>query len=213
MTTRRVPTVKAPALAQVPEAYESTPFNRIVNTLRLYFNQLDSAFGVLFGTRGGKILNNPYGAASNSATQTLPAANTPYVVLLNTADFSNGVTLAANRLTVSQDGIYNCQFSLQFENTTAQIVDVWVWLRKNGADLAGTASTWAVVSSHGGTNGYALGACNFFISLAANDYIELAVAADAVGVNIEAYPSATVPFTRPSIPSSVVTLSFVSALT
>jgi len=213
MTTRRVPLVKSPALAQVPDEYESTPFNRIVNTLRLYFNQVDAAFSTLLGTRGGRILNNPYGAFSNSATQSLAAASTPYVVVLNTTDYGNGVTLASNKMTVAQDGIYNCQFSLQFENTTAQIIDAWVWIRKNGADVAGTASTWAVVASHGGTNGYAIGACNFFVNLVANDYIELIVAADATGLNIEAYTNATLPFVRPSVPSSVVTLSFVSAPT
>ena len=179
--------------------------------LRLYFNQLDNTNSSLLGTRGGRYLNNPYGSFSNTATQPVTAANTPYVVALNTADAANGVSLAANKMTVEQTGVYNCQFSLQFENTTASIVDVWVWLRKNGVDVPGTASTWAITSSHGGTNGYMIGACNFFVSMTADDYLELAVAADGTGVNIEAYAASASPFTRPSIPSSVVTLSFVSA--
>lgn len=182
--------------------------------LRQYFVELDNAFRQLLGVRGGKFLNNPYGAFSNSASQTTAVINTPYVVVLNTSDYANGVTLASNKMTVSQAGIYNVQFSLQFENTdTGHADEVWVWLRKNGTNIAGTASTWSVPASHGGINGYQLGVANFYVSLAANDYIELVYASDALTVQIEAYTSSTSPFTRPSVPSSVVTVSFVSALT
>lgn len=178
--------------------------------LSLYFRQLDTANAALLGRYGGKYLNIPHGAFSNNATQTITAANTPYVVVLNTTDTAIGMTLSSNQITVQQAGVYNVQFSLQFENTTVSIVDTWVWIRKNGVDVPGTASTWAVTASHGGTNGYALGVCNFFVSMTANDYIEVVCAADATGINIEAYASSVSPFTRPSIPSSVVTVSFVS---
>lgn len=212
MTTKN--RLTAPVAPRMPNAvgqYDRRFMDEYSRVLGLYFRQLDATNQAVFGDGGGKYLSNPYGAFQNTATQALTSANTPYVVVLDTTDAAYGVTLGSNRITVSQDGVYNCQFSLQFENTTTSIVDTWVWLRKNGTDISGTASTWAVVSSHGGTNGYAIGACNFFVSLAAGDYIELVVAADATGVNIEAYTASTSPFTRPSVPSSVVTLSFVSA--
>ena len=205
-----IPTV-APRLPITRDEYDRRDFDEHNRVLALYFAQNDNVSQGLLGVGGGKYLSSVYGSFQNTATQTLAAANTPYVVVLNTTDFAYGVTLGSNRLTVAQDGVYNCQFSLQFENTTTGIIDTFVWLRKNGVDISGTASTWAVVSSHGGTNGYAIGACNFFVSLAAGDYIELVVAADATGCNIEAYASSTSPFTRPSVPSSVVTLAFVSA--
>lgn len=175
-----------------------------------WFSDLYNTVKTLIGTSGGSLLSTTYGAFSNTATQSLAAANTAYVVTLNTTDAANGMSLASNKITVNTAGVYNLQFSLQFENTNPSIADVWVWVRKNGTNVAGTASTWAVVSSHGGTNGYAIGACNFFVSSAAGDYFELMVAADATGVNLEAYASSASPFSRPSIPSSVVTLAFVS---
>lgn len=208
-----LPTFKSPALQKSPKEYAANLFDRLNMVLRLYFTQIDNAFEQLLGVRGGRFINNPYGAFHNNANQTAAAINTPYVVALNTSDFSNGVTLASNKLTVEQSGIYNVQFSLQFENTDTHADEVWVWLRVNGVDQTETASVWAVPSSHGGINGYAIGACNFYVTCAANAYIELVWAVNSTTIQLEAYTSSTSPFTRPSIPSSVVTVSFVSALT
>lgn len=175
-----------------------------------WFSLLYNLISALFDPDGGgAVLNFPAGAFSNPATQTLAAANTPYVCVLTVQD-AGSMTLAANKMYIRRDGVYNCQFSLQFENSATSITEVWVWLRKNGVDVAGTASTWSVTSKHGAVNGYMVGACNFFVNAVAGDYFELIVAAGATGINLEAYPSSTSPFTRPSIPSTVVTFAFVS---
>ena len=211
MTRPLIPTV-APRLPAARGEYDQSAENEYTRVLYLYFSQLDNITQGLLGRQGGKYLNNPYGAFQNDNTQALTSVNTPYVVVLGTTDYANGVSLASNRITVAQSGIYNVQFSLQFENTHTSIVNTWVWLRKNGVDVTGTASTWAVVSAHGGIHGYAIGACNFYLDMAAGDYLELVVAADDVGINLEAYTAATSPFVRPSVPSSVVTVSFVSTV-
>lgn len=200
----------SPRLPSAVDEYDRRFMDEYSRVLGLYFRQLDATNSALLGRQGGKYLNTPHGAFSNSGTQSLTAGNTPYVVTLNTSDFALGMSLATNKITVNQAGIYNVQFSLQFENTNVAIATTWAWLRKNGADIAGTASTWDIHGTHAGSNGYVLGVCNFFVELAANDYIELAVAGSTTGINIEAYASSTSPFTRPAIPSSVVTVSFVS---
>jgi hypothetical protein len=201
----------APRLPLAGADYNEREINEFKRVLDLYFRQLDNLTQGLLSPGGGKYLSNVYGAFQNSATQALTAANTPYVVQFDTTDYANGTSLAANKVTVAQDGIYNCQFSLQFENTTTHITEVAVWLRKNGTDIAGTASQWSVTAAHGAINGYSLGACNFFVSLASGDYIELVAAANDTGLNIEAYAASASPFVRPSVPSSVLTLAFVSA--
>jgi hypothetical protein len=211
MTRPLIPTV-APRLPTARGEYDRSAADEYTRVLYLYFSHLDNITQGLLGRQGGKYLNNPYGAFQNNVTQAITLANTPYDVVLNTTDYANGVSLASNRITVAQSGIYNVQFSLQFENTQTNIVNTWIWLRKNGVDVPGTASTWAVVSTHGGIHGYVIGACNFYLDMAAGDYLELVVAADDVGVNIEAYSAATSPFVRPSVPSSVVTVSFVSTM-
>lgn len=203
--------VAPPRLPIAKEEYNERDQNEFKRVLDLYFTQISAMLQGLVSPGGGKYLSSVYGAFSNNVTQAVTAANTPYVVVLNTTDAANGVSLASNKMTVAQDGVYNVQFSLQFENTTTQITEVTVWLRKNGTDVPGTASEWAVTGSHGAINGYMLGACNFFVTMAANDYLELVIAADATGLNIEAYAASSSPFVRPSIPSSVVTLAFVSA--
>lgn len=201
-----------PRLPSSPEVMDRRFTDEYSRILRIYFNQLDAVNQGLLGTQGGRYLDNPYGAFSSNATQALTVANTPYVVAFNTTDHANGTSLTGNKVYVDQVGLYNVQFSLQFENTAAQITEVWVWLRKNGTDIPGTASIWAVTSTHGGVNGYMIGVCNFFAALNAGDYIELVAAANATGLNIEAYTNSTSPFTRPAIPASVLTVSFVSAV-
>lgn len=156
-----------------------------------------------------------YGSFSNTANQYASANNTPTVVALNTTDVANNTSLASNKITISTTGKYNIQFSLQFANTHSQAHNVWVWLRKNGTDLAGTGSKYDCPSTHGSSDGYLIAVANFFVSATAGDYFELVFAADQVyivspaqaGVYIEAYAASTSPFTMPAIPSSVVTVS------
>lgn len=212
MATPKLRPIAAPTIPLVPREYAGPVFDAIHRALRVYFNQIDNAVRGLVGTRGGQYLDNPYGAFSSATTQSTAVADTPYVVALSSADYSNGVTLSSNKMTVEQSGIYNLQFSLQIENTASQAHSIWVWIRKNGVDIDGTGSTWDVPSTHGSSNGYVVPAANFYISLTANDYVELVYAASSITVSIEAYASSTSPFTRPAIPASVVTVSFVSAL-
>lgn len=199
-----------PRLPSATPEYDRRFMDEYSRVLNLYFRQLDAANSGLLGRQGGKFLNTPHGAFSNTASQTLTAADTAYVVTLNTADFALGMSLATNRITVQQTGIYNVQFSLQFENTNVAIATVWAWLRKNGTDIANTGSKWDIHGTHAGSDGYVLAVCNFFVELTANDYLEVAVAGNNTGINIEAYASSASPFVRPAIPSSVVTVSFVS---
>jgi len=154
----------------------------------------------------------PRGAFQNDADQTFGASNTPTVVAFSTVDSAYGFSLASNKVTITNAGTYNVQFSLQFANMDSQIHEVTVWLRKNGTDITGTGSKYAVVSSHGGVDGYLIAVANFFIDVAASDYIELVVSTTSTQVYLERYTASTSPFTRPSIPSSVITFTLVSPL-
>ena len=157
----------------------------------------------------------PYGAFQDSSNQ-FTTANTPTVVLFNTTDFENGVYLSSNKIYARNAGVYNYQFSLQFSNTDSQIQEVEVWLRKNGTNIAGTSSKYAVPNKHGSIDGYLIAVANFFVDLAAGDYLELVwattLAANSggtvTGVYMEAYASSTSPYTRPSVPSAVATLQY-----
>ena len=183
------------------------------NALRLFFNRLVNVITQLMGTQGGQYINNAYGAFQNNANVTLAAANTATLVPINFTDFANGMSYAAgDGIHVSVSGLYNYQFSIQFANPDTAIHTAEVWLRKNTTDIPGTASKFDIPSKHGIVDGYLIGACNFYVDLLAGEYVELWWACGSTLVYMEAYPAQTTPFARPSVPSVVATLTFVSAL-
>lgn len=151
-----------------------------------------------------------YGAWHSTATQTA-SVNTATAMTFNTTDYTNGCSLVSGtQLKASNAGLYNIQFSAQLTSTDASIHDVSIWLRKNGTDVAATNSMVSVPNSHGGVNGHALPAWNFFIQLAANDYVELMWSTDSANISIEATGTQTSP-TRPATPSIIATMDRVHA--
>lgn len=204
--------VIAPRLPAAPMQYDARYQEQYSNVLRLYFNQNDDLTGTLVGDLGGRFINNPYGAVQRTTNKTF-TANTATLVTFDQSDYLNGVTNnTLNGLHVEQAGIYNYQFSVQFANPDTQIHNVYIWLRVNGVDVAGTGSKFDVPAKHGTSDGYLIAACNFYVRMNANDYVEMWSASDSSLVIMEAYAAQTSPFAMPSIPSVVATLSFVSAL-
>jgi hypothetical protein len=198
----------APALP-LPSAKDYP--NELNNVLRLYFNQLSTRLQALSGASGGEYIQTVYGAFENTATQTL-AANTATAMVWNQTDYANGITLSSSsRLNVTATGIYNLQFSTQFQNADNQLHDANIWLRVNGSDIAGSTGLASIPNSHGGTPGHAIVGWNFFLSLIKNDYVELYCSVDSTQVTIQSYAAGITP-TRPSTASNVVTLTFVSAV-
>lgn len=161
-------------------------------------------------------LSHTYGAFSNNADQNLAAASTAYTVVFNTTDLSSNISRASNQFTISTAGTYNIQFSLQLANTDSQAHSAEIWLALNGTDVAGTGSKYDVPSSHGSSDGYLIAVANFLVTVTAGQYIELKIAANQVengvtdGIYIEAYAAQTTPYVRPSIPSSVITITQVA---
>lgn len=152
----------------------------------------------------------PFGAFQDSTDQSAASTTTAYAIGLNTTDYSNGITVSnTSRINFKNSGTYNIQFSIQFANDDSQIQDVDVWFRKNGTDVAGSNSKFSVPNSHGGTDGHLIAALNYFIQLAANDYVEIMWSTTSTLVTIEQLPAQTSP-TRPATPSVIVTANCVS---
>ena len=197
-----------PSLGFPPEAYERRHLNENYSALNGYFRRLTTVLGSLFGPRGGKFMNNPYGAFQSTVDQTAAAANTAYAMTLNTIDYANGVSVASNsRITVVDAGIWNLQWSGQFENTDSQDHDVRVWLKINGTVVTGSTGFFAIPSKHGSVDGHTLVGWNYFLSLNASDYVELWWETDSTQVSIQAYAASG---NYPSTASVIATMSFVS---
>jgi hypothetical protein len=204
---------KAPNLPVGPMQYEQRYQNQLLADLRRYFNTLDNALGLLIGTGtgGGKYIRFPYGAFESTVNQTV-TANTATLMTLNQTDFANDVSLeTSSKITVVNSGIYNLQWSGQFQNTDTQLHDASIWLRINGSDLAGSTGLVSIPNKHGGVDGHTIVGWNYFLQLNANDYVELWWSATNALVTLEAYAAGTAP-TRPTTASVIATLSFVSAL-
>ena len=210
---QQISTPAQPNLGTPAPAYDQGFFGTSFGGLNVYFTKLTAVFATILGPRGGKYINNPYGAFQDSTDQTAANTTTAYAITFDTTDFSNGVTLSnSSRLNVSQSGIYNLQFSIQFTNTTNASQDVDVWFRKNGTNIDKSNSRFGFAPKKGvGDPYHIVAALNFFVSLSANDYVEIMWRPTDVGVSIEHYAASSSP-TRPAVPSVIATLSFVSNL-
>jgi len=209
-TSNRLINPSPPSLPLGTDKYERRYQDQFTNILRLYFNQIQNALTEITGNAGGKYLAFPYGAFSSDQDQTA-TANTATLMTFNTTDFSNEVRIANSEITVANAGIYNLQFSAQFRNTDTAFQDVYIWLKQNGADITGSTGFVSIPNRHAGTDGHAIVGWNYFLTMNANDHVEIYWSVPNVAVTIQHLAASGTP-TKPSTQSVVATLSFVSAL-
>jgi hypothetical protein len=207
---------KAPNLPNAPmEGYSPGYFDQYSNVLRLYFNQIDN-LGSLIAGQGGALLSNPYGAFSSYASQTT-TANTATLMTLDTTDFSNGVSISSSKITVVNPGIYNLQFSAQVQNLNNAPQDIFIWLRQgndggSSADITGsTGKVGLPARKNPGDPFHDIKGWNYFLSMNADDYVQIYWSTTSADVSIQTYAASGSP-TKPSTASVVATLSFVSRL-
>ena len=202
-----------PALPVAPAEYARMYQDQLNNILRLYFNKLSSAISALLDQSGAKYLSMPCGNFFSNTTTTL-SANVVTTLTLNNTDANATIdtTLSNGSVQVTYPGIYNYQFSAQFENSDSQAHDVEVWVRVDGVDVYESATQLTIPDKHGSRNGAAVAAWNFFLTAQANSVFDLVVAANHADIRVAALPAATTPFVRPSIPSLITTVTFVSRL-
>ena len=119
-----------------------------------------------------------------------------------------------SRIRVSQDGLYNVQFSAQFINTTNDVQEIDIWFRKNGTDIPGSNSEFGIKARKStGSASRLIAAMNFILELAENDYFEMMWRVPDSGVSLEQFPAVTASSTTPAIPATpsiIVTVSFMS---
>ena len=207
VTTNRYRRVVAPRLPSAPGAYDAQYQEQFMNILRLYFNQLDNLLGVVLGGNGGRFIQFPYGAFHDTTTQSAAATGTAYAVTFNSTSLSNGVAIGSptSKITVTNAGIYNFQFSLQLDKSSGATGHTYIWARINGVDVAASASEVSVQ----GTSAENIAAWNFVLSMQAGDYFELMWSVDDNNIQIKAVAAAA---PVPAIPSAILTVTFVSVL-
>ena len=201
-------TPSAPNLPFATVQYDRQYLDQFNNILRLYFNQLDSAFTTLFSVAGGSLLNFPTGSFYLTTQQTIPFINTAYAIPFNNTAISNQVSIGSptSRIVVDVAGYYNFQFSAQLAKTAGSTMSAWVWPRVNGVDIADSNTKLQLTGS---SSSEMVAAWNFVLPMNAGDYFELYWAADHVGVILKAEVANSF---SPAIPPVILTATFVSAL-
>lgn len=141
-----------------------------------------------------------YGSFDSTVTQSIAATSTAQAITLNTTLSSNGITLSSgSRLTAAQSGFYSVSVSLQLTSKSSSAKTVYVWLRKNGTDVAD--STRAFTSDI--NNGYTPLSITYPISLAASDYVEWYWASDSTDVDLSTVAASAFAPRAPSVIISV----------
>lgn len=123
-----------------------------------------------------------FGAFAKTDSATLATTNTATAITLNTTISSNGVSLSGTQVQVSQSGLYSFSVSFQLSSTNSSIKDVYLWFRKNGADLANTT----IIHSLESGTAKSVQSRTLNVSMNAGDYIELYWASPDTGVSLSA---------------------------
>lgn len=210
---QQVSTPAQPNLGLPTPVYDQGFMSSSFGGMNVYFAKLTAIFAAILGPRGAKFINAAYGAFMDLTDQVAANTTTAYAITFNTTDLSNGVTLSnSSRLNVAQAGIYNLQFSIQLTNSTNASQDVDIWFRKNGTNIDKSNSRFGFSPRKSlGDPFHIVAALNFFVKLAADDYIEIMWRPSDVGVQIEHYAASSSP-TRPVVPSVIATITYVSNL-
>jgi len=160
-------------------------------------------------TGGGGVYGNTatgsYGSFYDTTTQTNPVANVIRSMSFNSTDITNGVSISGSvspyntYIKTENAGVYDIQFSAQLEKTsTGNTSTTFIWLRKNGIDLAETNTALELSQ-----NGKGVAAWNWFVNAAANDYFQIMWAADRTDLQL----TATTPVIGPAVPSIIATVN------
>jgi hypothetical protein len=212
---------KAPNLPIAPVVYDSRQQSLFSNALRLYFSQIDNDWQAILGTDGLKYIQAPHIAASDSVSQYALGNNIPTLVGFNTLESVSGFTLdPTGYATAENDGVYKIDYSLQLANTDNASHDVFVWLQTNGTEVPGSASRFTVPArKSAGNPSFMLAYSSVEFEISKGDEIRLwwatekvATSGGTVGIYMPALPAQVSPYARPSNPSAVGSINFVSRL-
>ena len=154
--------------------------------------------------------STPYGAFQDTVSHTV-TANTANAMTFNTTDYSSNVSMvSSSRITVAYSGLYNLQFSTQFQNNDSAPQDVSIWLKINGVDVSGSTGLLGLPARKSAGDPYHdIKGWNFFVRLTAGQYVEIWWSTTHAAVTIQAYAAGTSP-TRPSTASNVATMTYVA---
>ncbi len=145
-----------------------------------------------------------WGAFWSDQDQTNAGTTSVNYITVNNSDPNNNqiqIGATSSQIKVLNDGVYNVQFSLQFDKSDGGKDEVNVWIVKNGTNIPDSNSIFALE----GNNDKLIAALNFIVNMNANDYIQLAWSSADIDMYLH-HDAAGVSPTRPATPSAIITL-------
>lgn len=172
-----------------------------------------NAVAITGGTLSGvsiplvSITDLKYGQFYSTQDQSASANTATAITLNNSSEFNSGVTIvSSSRITFDTAGTYMVTVSIQFANSDVAEQDATVWFRKNGSDIAASASRVTIPKT--GVGGLLLFQVSIFERVTANQYIEVMFAVENTAVTLDyTAAQASSPFPCPSTPSVIVVTS------
>jgi hypothetical protein len=142
-----------------------------------------------------------YGVFTKTTDQTPAVINTEYRLTFDNTQISNGVTIGGttSQIIVPESGLYQFDATVQLTSGSSSSKNIWVWWKKNGTAIANSAR---LVTSDV-NNGYIPIALNETVSLAANEYVELAFASDSTNVTVDSVAATAFAPAAPAVVLSV----------
>lgn len=190
--------VVSPNYPTAPSQYNRQFMDQFVNVIRINTNTLTNA------------INAPkvFGSFYSTVQQNNASATAVNLMTVNNVVVSYGTVVRApgSRFYVAESGIYNIQFSAQFDKTAAAAADIYIWIRQNGIDVPYSAGKVVLQ----GSAAELVPAWNLILQLSANDYFELAWSSTDTNVHVSASLPITGPPAIPGIPSVILTVCWVS---
>lgn len=146
-----------------------------------------------------------YAMVYDTTTHTAVAINTAYAVTFNTTAYARGVRIGSptSRILCDRPGVYNFVFSAQIDKTSGGTGNIWLWGRKNGTNIADSASRVQIQ----GNDAELVATVNFYVEMSNGDYFELMYAVDDLSVII--LTEAATAF-APAVPSVILTVNQVN---
>lgn len=212
---------KSPSLPIGPVDYSQDYQNQLNKVQRLYYNEIDNMTSALLENNGGRYLNFPHIAASDTTDQYAGGNDTPTLVKWNTEESDGGFDLQLTYAQALYSGVYKIDYSLQFVNTDNTQHNVVVWLKVNGTNVPRSTTEFTVPARKSAdVFGYACAVSFVVFSVNAGDQFQLYWATNQAynptgpvnGVYMEYKPEQTTPYALPAIPSAIGSIAFVSEL-
>lgn len=216
-------------LPNPPPDYDPQYVRQMIRVIEIYFNQLDSrtpneaesyTADYFYGGEfhgDGRHIDFPYAQLQSNSDQTAANTYTAYAVTYDVVDFSSGVSLSSgSHVNVVHEGLYRFDYSISLENTVNDRVDVDIWFRKNGTDIANSNSRFSIAARKStGSASYLIAVTPYMVELAAGDYVQIMWRTGDTGASIQALPAvaavAGVTPAIPATPSVLLSVQFVSA--